>query len=173
MQIQKKYLKAEAIVKFFNGDDVLDTEIMCNPSRNLITTDQSLYEALGSFEDKSKIDLNRLVKLLEVVEVVSYTRTFKRPRKILTPQRATELNNLFDKTRTKNQDKLDISKKIMKKDIDKEKVVVDKTDNINPDNAETGNIPVENEESGKKIDKENEKIESDKKNKNINGENNG
>ena len=91
---RKRYLKAEAIIKYFQGNDVLETEIMCSSSKDLVTSDQSLYEALGSFEDKSLIDLNKLVKFLEVVEVVSYKATFKQEKKILTPERVDQLNKL-------------------------------------------------------------------------------
>ncbi|MBT4540145.1 hypothetical protein HOC35_01410 [Candidatus Woesearchaeota archaeon] len=93
---QRRYLKAEAIIKYFNGDNTLETEIMCKPKNNLVTSDQSLYEALGSFEDKSLVDINKLVKFLEVVEVISFVSTFKQPRKILTPQRVDELNKLVN-----------------------------------------------------------------------------
>jgi hypothetical protein len=93
---RKRYLKAEAIIKYFKGNDMLETEIMCGTSNDLVTSDQSLYEALGSFEDKSQIDLNKLVKLLEVVEIVSYNATFKQPRKILTPKRVDQLNELIN-----------------------------------------------------------------------------
>ncbi|MBS3122901.1 hypothetical protein J4434_08530 [Candidatus Woesearchaeota archaeon] len=93
---EKRYLTAEAIMRYFKGDEKLSTEIMCNTIPNLVTSDQSLYEALGSFEDKSQIDLNKLVKFLEVVEIMSYAKTFG-PRKILTPQRVDELWGIINK----------------------------------------------------------------------------
>ncbi|MBI4453388.1 hypothetical protein HY636_01980 [Candidatus Woesearchaeota archaeon] len=93
---EKKYLTAEAIMRYFKGDETLSTEIMCNTIPNFVTSDQSLYEALGSFEDKSQIDLNKLVKFLEVVEIMSYAKAFG-PRKILTPQRVNELWGIINK----------------------------------------------------------------------------
>ncbi|MFH1439740.1 MAG: hypothetical protein ABIG89_04185 [Candidatus Woesearchaeota archaeon] len=96
-QTQKTYLKAESIIKYLKGDNDLETAIMCGTANNLVTSDQSLYEALGSIGDKSIIDLNKLVKFLEVVEIISYTKNFRRQRIILTPKRAEELNNIIEK----------------------------------------------------------------------------
>jgi len=92
-QKQKSYLKAEAIYRFLLGaDDKLDTLVMCQSSEiGLVTTDQSLYEAVGAFEDKSKINLNKLTKLLEVVEVISFRESMKKLRRILTDERVSQI----------------------------------------------------------------------------------
>ncbi|AJF60896.1 TPA: hypothetical protein HA239_03355 [Candidatus Woesearchaeota archaeon] len=89
---QKMYLKPEAILKYLMGEEKLHTLITTqNTEVNLITTDQSLYEALGSVDDRSKINLNLLVKLLEVVKIVPHDEMAKEERKVLSPERAEEL----------------------------------------------------------------------------------
>ena len=86
------YLKAESIYRFLSGmDDKLDTLIMCETKRSLLTTDQSLYEAIGAFKDRKEIDLNRLVKLLEVTQIESFERAMNRPRTILREERVAEI----------------------------------------------------------------------------------
>lgn len=89
----KYYLKAEAIIRFLEGkDEEMDTLIMCKSTEvKLYTTDQSIYEALASMKDRKDADMNRLVKLLEVTEVLSYKRVLKKNREVLTPKRAQEL----------------------------------------------------------------------------------
>ena len=68
---QKLYLKADAIFKYLTGEDNLHTLITTqNTEVELITTDQSLYEALGSV-NRDEIDVNLLVKLLEVTTIGS------------------------------------------------------------------------------------------------------
>jgi hypothetical protein len=71
-------------------DDKLDTLIMCGGAR-LLTTDQSLYEALASIEDKSEINISKLTKLLEATDIVSHTNVTKKPRQELSPERAEEI----------------------------------------------------------------------------------
>ena len=74
-QKQTLYLTAEAIYRYLLGmDENLETLILCKSQTvNLITTDQSLYEAIGSVEDKNNtIDYNKLVKLFEVTTVKSF-----------------------------------------------------------------------------------------------------
>ena len=90
------YLTAESIYRFLlELDDKLDTLILCKSSEvNLVTTDQSLYEALGSIEDKSKINFNKLVKFMEVTELLPFLQTMKKPRQILTDKRVAEIRAL-------------------------------------------------------------------------------
>ncbi|MBN2567427.1 hypothetical protein JXB02_05070 [Candidatus Woesearchaeota archaeon] len=90
MQKQKLYLTAEALHTFLtDGSDSLDTLIMCRSAEvELTTSDQSLYEAVGSIEDKGAINLSKLAKLLEVTKTRSYEEMFKRQRMVLTPERA-------------------------------------------------------------------------------------
>jgi len=93
---QRMYLTAESIYRFLlELDDKLDTLILCKSSEvNLVTTDQSLYEALGSIEDKSKINFNKLVKFMEVTELLPFLQTMKKPRQILTDKRVAEIRSL-------------------------------------------------------------------------------
>ena len=67
---------------------------MCKPNNiELVTTDQSLYEAIGSIEDKKKIDYAKLVKFLEVVNIVSFKEKMQKPRTILKDERVKELRD--------------------------------------------------------------------------------
>ena len=91
------YLNAKLIYKYLNEEGNELEEIIYNNNSNnikLITTDQSLYEALGSFEDRSKININKLIKMLEVVEINSYERLTKKERKMLTYERIKEIKSL-------------------------------------------------------------------------------
>ena len=85
---QKMVLKAEAIYKYLIGaSDKLDTLIMCKPVNLVLTAyDQSLYEALGAIEDKSKISYPKLIKFLEVVDIQSFKEKIGE-RKILKQER--------------------------------------------------------------------------------------
>ncbi len=114
---QKMYLKAEALLRYLLGrDDKLDTLIMCKGGQvDLVTSDQSLYEALGCIVADDKFHINRLVKMLEVVDVVSYVTGMKQERKILKEERVKELRDLLpnhtqdskevEKSREKENDK--------------------------------------------------------------------
>lgn len=92
---QKYYLRAEDIIAFLlDKGDKLDNFILCrNFSGDLITSDQSLYEAIGSIREKQMINYNKLVKLLEMVEVMPYSQMSGRQRHILTQKRADEIND--------------------------------------------------------------------------------
>ncbi|MBT4823785.1 hypothetical protein HN695_07850 [Candidatus Woesearchaeota archaeon] len=101
---RKTYLAAKEIIKYFLGDDKFDASILCQARTNFVTSDQSLYEAIGAFPDKSKIELNKLVKFLEVVEIVSYEQTFRQRKKILTPERAESLMKDINQNKTLKKD---------------------------------------------------------------------
>lgn len=89
---KKLFLKAELIYKYFTGDEKIETLVMCKPNNlELTTTDQSLYEALGSIENKKKIDYNKLVKFLESVDIISFKHSLKKERKILMEERVKEI----------------------------------------------------------------------------------
>jgi hypothetical protein len=88
MQQHRIVLKTELIRRFLTqADDKLDTLIICKTAE-LLMTDQSLYEALASIEDKSKINLSKLTKLLEVTDIVSHRNSTGKPRYVLSPERA-------------------------------------------------------------------------------------
>ena len=95
---QRLFLKPEAILKYLKGEEELHTLITAkNAEVELITTDQSLYEALGSIADRNKIDMNLLVKLLEVASIVPHKELTKEDRKILTFERVSQLRDLTEK----------------------------------------------------------------------------
>lgn len=95
---QKMYLKPEAILMYLMGEESLHTLIVTkNTEFELVTTDQNLYEALGAVEDRNKINLNLLVKLLEVTNVMTHSEMMKQERKILTPERVDELRKMAAK----------------------------------------------------------------------------
>ena len=96
MQKQKLYLKAEAILKYFLGtSDKIDTLVMCRSNEiDLVTTDQDLYEALGSIKDYDNFNQRKLVKFLEVVEIGSLKRVKGKERTILTHAKVEESRNL-------------------------------------------------------------------------------
>ena len=92
---QKMFLRAEAILRYLRGNEELHTLITTkNTEVDLVTTDQSLYEALGSIENRSEIDLNLLVKLLEVTTITPFQEMMKQDRKILTDERVKELRDM-------------------------------------------------------------------------------
>ena len=96
IQKQKLYLKAEAILKYFLGtSDRIDTLVMCrNNEIDLVTTDQDLYEALGSLKDYDNFNQRKLVKFLEVVEIGSLKRVKGMERTILSHERVEELRKI-------------------------------------------------------------------------------
>jgi hypothetical protein len=92
---QKFLLKPEAILRFLITDnDQLDTLVLCKSSEvELITTDQSVYEALASVKENDSFKLNKLAKLFEVVDIESAKRLGQK-RNILTHERVEELRKL-------------------------------------------------------------------------------
>lgn len=91
-EIKKIFLKAEAILKYFLGNDKIETLVMCKPNNvELFTYDQSLYEAIGSLSQEEKHQLTKLVKLLENVNIVSFKEKLNQSRKILKQDRVDEL----------------------------------------------------------------------------------
>ena len=86
------FLSPVAIIRYLmDKDDHLDTLISCaTPSQNLFTTDQSLYEALVSIP-RDKININRLIKLIEVSTIISHKYNFSSARRILSADEADKL----------------------------------------------------------------------------------
>ncbi len=103
---QKMFLKAAAIFKYLTGDDKLHTLVTTkNTEVDLITTDQSLYEAIGSVKDRDEININLLVKLLEVTQIVPYEQATKNSRRILTEERVEQIRkNITDDYDNKMED---------------------------------------------------------------------
>ena len=92
IKMKKIFLKAEAILKYFSGNENIETLIMCKPNNVvLFTYDQSLYEAIGSLNQEEKQQITKLTKFLENVHILSYKEKLKQPRKILKQDRVDEL----------------------------------------------------------------------------------
>jgi hypothetical protein len=100
-QKQKLFLHAEAVYRFLlEKDENIDTLILCkNTMVDIITSDQALYEAIGSIEDKSKINFSKLVKLLEVVEIVS-AKALGKQRNILIDDRVNQIRGSVSNVNT-------------------------------------------------------------------------
>jgi len=96
MQKQKLYLKAGAILKYFLGtSNRIENIVLCrNNEIDLVTTDQDLYEALGSIKDYDNFNQRKLVKFLEVVEIGSLKRVKGKERTILSHEKVEELRKL-------------------------------------------------------------------------------
>ena len=88
----KMYLGPDVILKYLMGEENLHTLITTqNTEVDLVTTDQNLYEALGSVKERNEININLLVKLLEVATIMPHSEMMKEERKILTPEKVEEL----------------------------------------------------------------------------------
>ena len=85
---QQKFLSSSFLLRYLTTqDDDAETLILCNPSQiKLNTTDQNVYEALGSASE-NEVNINKLKKLFEVVEIVSYEQALKKKKTILTEKK--------------------------------------------------------------------------------------
>ena len=90
---QTMFIPAEVVLSYLmNSDDKVDTMITCQDgSLEFFTTDQDLYEALGSIPAGKHFNERRLVKFLEGVTVMPYKDAVKKNRTILTDARVYEL----------------------------------------------------------------------------------
>jgi hypothetical protein len=90
---QKYFLTAEAILKYLLAtDDKIDTLITCKPDGvDITTSDYNVYEAMGSIVSEDNVQLNRLTKFLEVVDVVSHRQTQRQEKPILKEERVAAL----------------------------------------------------------------------------------
>lgn len=93
--IQKRtvYLDAEALLRFFLGtDDEIDTLIKTKGTEiDLMTYDNELYQALGSIKPYDNFQLSKLMKLFEVLDILSYRKNFGKEKPILTHEKVDEL----------------------------------------------------------------------------------
>jgi hypothetical protein len=91
------FLTAEMIYEYLYSKDSELEDIVFNiqpgGSLKLLTTDQNLYEALGSFQDRSDININKLIKLLELINIYPYIEATKKPRQPLTFERVNQIIN--------------------------------------------------------------------------------
>ena len=67
-QQKKKFLASAFILRYLTTkDDEAETLVLCQSSEvALVTTDQNVYEALSSVQEKDEIDMNKLKKFFEV-----------------------------------------------------------------------------------------------------------
>ena len=84
-QKQKMFVKSETILRYLiTDDDATDTLITCKSSEiDLVTSDHDIYRALASIKLYDKFNLNKLKKFFEVVEIVSYAQTMRKPKPII------------------------------------------------------------------------------------------
>ena len=86
MNKQKFALKPEIILKYLiTDDDTVDTLITAKSSQvDLVTTDFDVHMALACVKDTDAFNLNKLRKLFEVVEIVSYAQSRRKQKPIVT-----------------------------------------------------------------------------------------
>lgn len=85
MQKQKFFVKPEIILKYLVTDDnETDTLITCKSSEiELITTDFDVQLALTSIKQEDNFNFNKLKKLFESVEIVSYVQSLKKLKPVI------------------------------------------------------------------------------------------
>ncbi|MCF7862132.1 hypothetical protein K9M79_07890 [Candidatus Woesearchaeota archaeon] len=89
--MKQMFISAKDILSYLSGEDEMDTLITCNPLKDtLITRDYDIYEALTCLE---KIDVNRLKKFFENVDVVSYKNVTGKNKQPITHERVEQLLN--------------------------------------------------------------------------------
>ncbi len=95
-QKQKYFIKADKILKYLiTDDDETDTLITCKSSEiDLVTSDYDVYQALASVKKYDDFNLNKLKKLFEVVEIVSYAQNMKKEKPILKDEDVKRLRKL-------------------------------------------------------------------------------
>ncbi|MEK6967353.1 MAG: hypothetical protein AABX51_01850 [Nanoarchaeota archaeon] len=95
MQTQQRtiYLTPENLLRYLaEKDDNLDTLITCKGTEvSLATYDQDIYEAIGSMRPEDELKTHRLLKLLEVVDILPFRRASGKNKRILTNERIDEL----------------------------------------------------------------------------------
>jgi hypothetical protein len=93
---QKMFLQPETIVRYLiMDDDDTDTLILCKSSEvDLVTTDKDLYEALGSVKPYDDFKFNKLRKLFEVTEIMSFKEMEGKQKPILKEERVEEIRKL-------------------------------------------------------------------------------
>ena len=107
VQKQSMYVNSSALLKFFLGtDDTIDTLIKCKGTEiDLMTSDYDLYEALASLRECDDFRTNKLVKLLEVIDVVSFRKNKRMDKPVLTHMRVEELRALAMKKEDNDDNK--------------------------------------------------------------------
>ena len=95
-QKQKYIIKSDTILKYLiTDDDKTDTLITCKSSEiNLATSDFEIHLALTSIKKDDNFNMNKLKKLFEVVEVVSYAQTMKKEKPIVKEEDVEKIRRL-------------------------------------------------------------------------------
>jgi len=99
------YMSARDIYLFLTDkSEELDTLVMCYSSETeVFTTDQSLYEALGSIKSKNNLNYRKLIKLLEVTSIRPFEDFVQKERKILTDERINEIRAVIPEEKINNK----------------------------------------------------------------------
>jgi len=95
-QKQKFFVKSETILKYLiTDDDATDTLITCKSSEiDLVTSDYDVYKALASIKQYDRFNLNKLKKLFEAVEIVSYAQNMKKAKPIIKEEEVESIRKL-------------------------------------------------------------------------------
>ncbi len=90
------FIKPEILLRYLITDDeTVDTLITCkNTEYDIVTSDNTIYQALGSIQQYDNVKLNRLTKFFEVVEVFSAKEKTGKEKRLLTHERVEELRKL-------------------------------------------------------------------------------
>ena len=85
-QKQRVYVEPHLILRYLvTEDEKLDTMIVCKPNDlGLYTTDLALHEALCSIKPYDNFRLNKLVKFVETVDVLSYNKETGNEKPVVT-----------------------------------------------------------------------------------------
>ncbi len=87
------YLSPENLVRYLTGlDDEIDTLISCKGTQvSLATYDLDLYEAVGTLEPTNELKTHRLLKILEVVDILPFRKAANKDKPVLTHERVAQL----------------------------------------------------------------------------------
>ena len=90
------FVKPEILLRYLiTDDDAVDTLITCkHVEYALVTSDNTVYQALGSISQYDDVRLNRLTKFFEVVDVFSAKEKTGKQKMILTQERVEEIRKL-------------------------------------------------------------------------------
>ncbi len=92
-ETKQMFLNASDILRFLiSEDENLNSLIIYNPSAGqLLTSDLEVYKALGSIKEYDTFKMIKLVKLFEVVNIVSHKEKTGREKGILKHEEVEEI----------------------------------------------------------------------------------
>jgi hypothetical protein len=89
-QQKRNLLTAKQILEYFlKEDSEIETSVLS--SSRLSTTDNALYEALGTIQENDNFNWRKIVKFLESVKVISYENVTGKCKPVLTQKRVDDL----------------------------------------------------------------------------------